>query len=658
MTKAQQKALDKAEKYNFNENQKIFLKNPKLKAWQHTFVAAWFHTLNKIYQDDTEAIDGAMNVLSRIIKIYEYDETMTKCYAYTYLRNPGCIDYLLSLPKKIQLLMKYVLWYTDKDTRREDIKFISEQLLAAIPEEDVESVGWNIYKDANENSYTMQDILGRQANIYAVGILEEHLDKERVKQFAGAVTSENFPLFLAMRNTVIQNFLKSDATVEEAFAYSWDYIRYIMDKHQEKKQSLYGLSDKYPKDEQEFIYHIPENEKVLALEAFNTEMLVNMHSFGYRYNWRDYGLIIIFEKYDKIKILSDAKSYPVNPHKEMTILITFDGKFFRKRHKRESFIPLSVKDLTKFYDVRDIHFDTFLDGVCEYYLKKGKPFIKDVLAYVKTGNFLPPTALHDLMEYTSFQHAYGKKYMIGKNWNTNDINWLYMLHLLKPYISEIDMRRLKERPYNEELKKIENYLMNSRLNRPKAHYSPQKKVLQILLESKFQAISVEYAYVISDYINMCFDTGEKVKLGFLSFRKLKAEHDRISEKYCAKRTKPVKVSKKSQFAMLSKELLPEFEWITTKKRLVHEAQSMHHCVWQYANKITKDRCAIYHFVFSGDGKPYTVEIVNGSKGYYVRQVYGIWDSYSNDAMKYVCGKISEVNSKMKEKIKAACKSAA
>lgn len=51
------------------------------------------------------------------------------------------------------------------------------------------------------------------------------------------------------------------------------------------------------------------------------------------------------------------------------------------------------------------------------------------------------------------------------------------------------------------------------------------------------------------------------------------------------------VPKNSRFKDLK--LPSEFEYITTKKRLVKETAVQHHCVWSYTNSINKDRCAIY-----------------------------------------------------------------
>lgn len=58
----------------------------------------------------------------------------------------------------------------------------------------------------------------------------------------------------------------------------------------------------------------------------------------------------------------------------------------------------------------------------------------------------------------------------------------------------------------------------------------------------------------------------------------------------------------------------------------------HHCVWSYANKITKDKCAIYSYIdregkFNKEGvsKRYTIEFNYENGRYIVNQVQGQYD---------------------------------
>lgn len=61
---------------------------------------------------------------------------------------------------------------------------------------------------------------------------------------------------------------------------------------------------------------------------------------------------------------------------------------------------------------------------------------------------------------------------------------------------------------------------------------------------------------------------------------------------------------------------------------------MHHCVASYANKVNKDLCAIYSFVYPGTEKRYTVEFVQRKDGtYYMNQIQSMCDRGAPDEVK-------------------------
>ena len=68
-----------------------------------------------------------------------------------------------------------------------------------------------------------------------------------------------------------------------------------------------------------------------------------------------------------------------------------------------------------------------------------------------------------------------------------------------------------------------------------------------------------------------------------------------------------------------------FEWIKNRKRIIKEGTDMHHCVASYAEKINKDKCAIYSFVYK-DKKRYTIEFIyTKNNRYSIRQIQGMCD---------------------------------
>lgn len=132
--------------------------------------------------------------------------------------------------------------------------------------------------------------------------------------------------------------------------------------------------------------------------------------------------------------------------------------------------------------------------------------------------------------------------------------------------------------------------------------------------------------IVYDYLRMCKLLKKKINLCFLSGKKIKEEHDRLSAEYTYKHTPTIKIPRDTKFKDLDKCLPDSFEKITTKRRIVQEGTQMHHCVASYASLINKDGCAIYSFLY--EGKRYTVEFrkAANAKRYYIRQLYGAWDS--------------------------------
>ena len=151
----------------------------------------------------------------------------------------------------------------------------------------------------------------------------------------------------------------------------------------------------------------------------------------------------------------------------------------------------------------------------------------------------------------------------------------------------------------------------------------------------------EYRETAEDYINMCFLIKQKVRLDIASGNQLDNLHEDTNRIDYDKETTKVKVPEKSKFNKIRRMLPEEFEWIKTRKRLITETKLQHHCVWSYADKITKDECAIYSYTdldgkYSYDGIPrrYTIEIcINRQGKYYVAQTHGRYDRVNSSKMK-------------------------
>lgn len=123
-----------------------------------------------------------------------------------------------------------------------------------------------------------------------------------------------------------------------------------------------------------------------------------------------------------------------------------------------------------------------------------------------------------------------------------------------------------------------------------------------------------------DYIEMLHQTKKKTTLRVYSEKRLTELHDDLSRKMQARMTSKIIIPKNTKFARL-RELLPEeFEWITTKKRILDESVMQSNCVWSYAPRVSNDQCAIYSYVNPGTGMRHTIEFIKEGRQYLAVQI--------------------------------------
>lgn len=123
-----------------------------------------------------------------------------------------------------------------------------------------------------------------------------------------------------------------------------------------------------------------------------------------------------------------------------------------------------------------------------------------------------------------------------------------------------------------------------------------------------------------DYVEMLHQAKKKTTLRVYSEKRLTELHDDLSRKLRARMTSKIIIPKDTQFARL-RELLPEeFEWITTKKRILDESVMQSNCVWSYAPRVNNDQCAIYSYVNPGTGMRHTIEFIKENGQYLAVQI--------------------------------------
>jgi hypothetical protein len=288
-------------------------------------------------------------------------------------------------------------------------------------------------------------------------------------------------------------------------------------------------------------------------------------------------------------------------------------------------VPLSIKDATKWCFDENPYYLRFFKILMEQ-LSKDKLIFKDIDRWAQKDDYIMlPMSFKDIAQYHNLKELFNDKYKLSRelpyNWNKQDINLSYMILKTWKLVDEKDRNKLL---MMNEMPVKAMFMSDTQLSQ-KQDFFLAKYIEKLLDPSKVD--DEQYAGRLAvDYVRMARMSHTPVRLGFKSMRKLQEYHDEVSDKEIESETPDVKIKKDTKFAELRKILPPEYEWITTRKRLTHETEIMHHCVWSYADSINRDQCQIYSYVSPATEKRYTMEFIVNEKGrYQCVQIQGVCD---------------------------------
>lgn len=393
---------------------------------------------------------------------------------------------------------------------------------------------------------------------------------------------------------------------------------------------------------------------------------------------------VSFYQYDSIRGgVQDGNGWCVDScFSRRHYLISPDGRIFKELSQKK-YYPLGMKE---FYDLyqRDDVCGEFVRLLWNYYTSRNV-FYNDIMKDVSECGTIIPLSVNEIMEYHNRAELIKKKYKtaagIRIKWNKLNINLSYLITKAYRCVDPGKSRQILLQQRDVSLLLGNNYSM-------KAAYKPYKFLATVLYENimkkERERVNVAIAAakerykkeiedtvqtavlpdereqwmkekideeisqydiksIVDDYVNMCRQAKIKVRLDIYKIEQMKNVHDYTTRSRINYRkiTKKVELPENSRFLHLREILPEEFEWITTRKRLILETELQHHCVWSYADNITQDECAIYSFTDTAaehcmDGKPrrYTVEFRQKRNGrYYVEQVQGKYDAVNAGGMK-------------------------
>lgn len=308
--------------------------------------------------------------------------------------------------------------------------------------------------------------------------------------------------------------------------------------------------------------------------------------------------------------------------------VTPDGKIFMKNSKGKLY-PAPLRDVYTYSKKRVLKnvFDIIFLTTDSLFLKDLHRDMKDVCLIPIVYN--EAVTYHNRAELIKCRYKTARKIPI--DWNKINLNLSYMIIASLNSVKDEKSRNIllnqreasliiKVSAYQKKEGKVNDFLGNIILGR----------IYPELDMSYMTPEQVDTNGIVSDYISMCRQHKIGINLNVKTVAQIRNKHDEAALLRYEQDTGMVKIPKDSVFNPLRKILPKEFEWIKSRKRLIQETCLQKHCVWSYADKITKDKCAIYSFAdttgkYGDDGIPrrYTVEFGKNEKGYYtITQVQG------------------------------------
>ncbi len=656
MRKLQKKIIDKSNTMNLTDRQKELVMDETFEVVFYKFLLDCFENCNKRDILPDKSCDFALEIYHRFSKYNKNVRTsLYSSFLPSYSNYHEKMDFLLEKLDN-NSLVKYYYYFFNIIFNGGSLLFLQDVLLYIEP----------LYTGDKYSINAFTEELTR----YKLSVLSESLlfssDFNKIKQYADNIPyielieqysvqktdSSYFSLMEKHNNYLI--FLKkysNKISWEKALEYDFN-LKEINTYLFESTFSDLFLKYPYTTDAVYSTTTDTENHnKIQTLLDLKIEVVADIPCYSFAYYYSGQGLNFTFYKYSNIIIRRGENFYyrggKIN--KELHIFISLEGSIIQGIKLKTGgmrYIPLQFKKLAEFYDVNDKNYVTFVNELFLWMGKRGSFLAKDIKPYIENSMFLPVLSVNDVFKYHSFQNAFYDKYAIKKNWNKNNINLLYALVKSSYYVTDMSKGVLLNYTDKEILKRAK-ILSNDSFQVTKYNYL-KNGVFKLLLQWYIDRFSFCHTDILKDYLKIAFISKEKINLNFLSIKKLEEEHDRLSEKAYMKKTPTVNIPTKSKFINLRRILPSEFEWIKTRKRLIHETQIQKHCVWSYADNINSDISAIYSFIYQPEDKRYTIEFHLKNNHYIIKQMQSRFNNgYSEEAYNYVNNFILPHNNMLK-----------
>lgn len=393
-----------------------------------------------------------------------------------------------------------------------------------------------------------------------------------------------------------------------------------------------GISLIYSEIEEEYLNFLKSSKYYCCI--FNGSKQIHMNLLE-RENGNGKYIILEFTRYNKI-CGSNGNVYYTDKKECEVIIINEDLSIYINLKNR--YIPLTYYYLSTRNLFNDKVCKKYIIEIFKYFSEKHLLF-RELTDEYKNKLICLPIRINDIWIYrTKYEllKSYCSRYKIPKNINKYPLQLTYLLVKCQRYVKENEYQNLFKTiinfDYNFE------FISNHRLQIKKCLYLYYK----LSIEEKSKKKLTENAEgIIEDFVDMKLkeDKDKIFNLNIKSINRIKSEHDKLTIKLRNKKTPIVKIPMESKFRDLK--LPGEFERIKTRQRLIKESVINNNCVWSYAEKINKDKSAIYSTIY--EKKRYTLEIQKRNKKYCLVQISGYGNSTAPIKL------IENINSLLKNK---------
>lgn len=242
-----------------------------------------------------------------------------------------------------------------------------------------------------------------------------------------------------------------------------------------------------------------------------------------------------------------------------------------------------------------------------------------------------PLYIKSPFKFSSLENFINKKELFVKKYpKENFLNATNKSTLSASYLVLKTKKHIPQSHYQE----IINFILRTS---PKISTNHQAsllvgKILKSYLCFKIQSDEKSKNQIIYDYVNMALEQGENVNLKIKSFKRIKAEHDRLMLNIELERAPEVRLNKDNPFLRLK--LPSDIKMLTTKQEMVEEGVINHNCVASYIENVNANRCFICSL--RRDNERYTIEIRRSKNKFCLAQIKGFSNSEApSEIIEYV-----------------------